>query len=209
MGRFFSRFTIGFAVGYVLGARAGRERYEQLRRWWSSFAGNPTVQQAADKGREFVSDAGRSLVGELRSRTGGQTVKEVMTPRPQTVKTSSTVAEAARKMRQNDVGAMVVVDDSDRVVGVVTDRDLTVRVIAEGKDPASTRIAEAASRDLTTITPTDSAEQAVRLMREHALRRLPVVEGDRPVGIVSIGDLAVERDRSSALADFSASPPNR
>jgi len=112
-------------------------------------------------------------------------------------------------MRQNDVGAMVVVDDSDRVVGVVTDRDLTVRVIAEGKDPASTRIAEAASRDLTTITPTDSAEQAVRLMREHALRRLPVVEGDRPVGIVSIGDLAVERDRSSALADISASPPNR
>jgi hypothetical protein len=73
MGRFFSRFTIGFAVGYVVGARAGRERYEQLRGWWNSFARNPTVHQAADKGREFVSDAGRSLVGELRSRTGGQT----------------------------------------------------------------------------------------------------------------------------------------
>ena len=58
MSRFFSRFTIGFAVGYVVGARAGRERYEQLRRWWNSFAGNPTVHQAADKGREFVRTPG-------------------------------------------------------------------------------------------------------------------------------------------------------
>jgi hypothetical protein len=59
---------LGFAVGYVLGARAGRERYQQLRRWWNAFAGNPTVQRAAEKGREIVSDAGRSLVDGFRSR---------------------------------------------------------------------------------------------------------------------------------------------
>ena len=158
----------------------------------------------------MVTGAGRSVATELRSRLGqDQSIRDVMTPSPQTVKASASVAEAARKMRQNDVGAMVVVDEANRVTGIVTDRDLTIRAIADGKDPSTTKVAEVQSQDLTTVSPTDGVDQAVRLMRDRALRRLPVVEDGRPVGIVSIGDLAIERDPDSALADISAKRPNR
>jgi CBS domain-containing protein len=83
-----------------------------------------------------------------------------------------------------------------------------VRILAEGRDPAATTLADISSHDLTTVSPEDSVEQAVQLMREKAIRRLPVVEDGRPVGIVSLGDLAVERDPDSALGEISAAPPN-
>jgi CBS domain-containing protein len=98
--------------------------------------------------------------------------------------------------------------EGDRVVCLVTDRDIVVRGIAEDLDPFSTAIASVCTHDLVTVGPNDSIDTAVRLMREHAVRRLPVVAKGKPVGIVTLGDLAVERDTDSALADISAAEPN-
>jgi len=135
-------------------------------------------------------------------------IRDVMTPMPCTIPANVSVVYAARAMRENDIGDVIVVDD-ERLLGILTDRDIIVRVLAEEKDPAATTVGDICSRELTTIRPTDSVGSAVRLMREKALRRLPVVEDNgEVVGIVSLGDLAVERDRRSALADISAAPPN-
>jgi CBS domain-containing protein len=201
-----NRFTVGFAAGYVLGARAGRERYNQIARWWSSFSGSPTVQQATERGRELVTEAGRAVSERLPAR-GSQSIRDVMTPDPQTVRPTAKLSDVARQMRDSDLGAMIVVDATSRVVGIVTDRDIAVRAVADGKDLKTATVSDVLSEDLITVSPTDTVDQAVRLMRERAVRRLPVVEAGRPVGIVSIGDLAVERDPRSALADISAAPP--
>lgn len=136
------------------------------------------------------------------------TVAEIMARDPQTVQVDTSVGEAARRMRGADTGNVVVLDDV-RLAGVVTDRDIVVRVLAEGKH-ASTPIREACSdQDLATVTPDTDTTDAAQLMRERVVRRLPVVEGERVVGVVSIGDLAIDRDERSALADISAAPANR
>lgn len=137
-----------------------------------------------------------------------QTIQKLMTPNPVALPADSSLHEAARCMKQDDIGDVIVLDNGT-VCGVVTDRDIVVRAVAESRDPSTTKLADICSRDLVTVAPTDSVENAVRLMREHAIRRLPVVEQDgSPVGIVSLGDLAVERDPDSALADISAAAPN-
>jgi CBS domain-containing protein len=134
-------------------------------------------------------------------------VSEVMTRDPVTLTSTQTLAEAAKHMRDHDVGDMLVVD-GDRLVCLVTDRDIVVRGIAEDLDPFSTAIASVCTHDLVALSPDDSIDTAVQLMRKHAVRRLPVVASGRPVGIVTLGDLAVERDTDSALADISAAEPN-
>jgi CBS domain-containing protein len=136
------------------------------------------------------------------------TVNEVMTSDPRTVSPQDSVADAARAMRDADVGALVVVQEG-KATGIVTDRDIVVRAIADGRDPAGTPVADVASEASVTVSPDGSAAEAARLMREHDIRRLVVVQGGRPAGIVSIGDLAVALDDESALADISASTPNR
>lgn len=137
-----------------------------------------------------------------------ETVAQIMARYPETVTPDTTVGEAARRMRDIDAGDVVVLDGG-RLAGMLTDRDIAVRVVAEDKGP-STPVREVYSRqDLATVTPDMSMEQAAEVMRSKAVRRLPVVEGDRVVGVVSIGDLAIERDERSALADISAAEPNR
>ena len=115
---------------------------------------------------------------------------------------------AATQMRQADIGDVVVLKDG-AVCGIVTDRDVVVRAVADGKDPDKTTVGEVCSAQVVAVSPDDNEDDAVRIMREKAVRRLPVVDGGRPVGIVSIGDLAMERDQGSALADISAAPGNR
>lgn len=137
-----------------------------------------------------------------------QTVNEVMTADPRTVAPEDSLADAARHMREGDVGAVVVVQDG-RASGIVTDRDIVVRAIADGRDPNTTRVADVASEATLTVTPEQHATEAARLMREHDIRRLVVVQDGRPAGVVSIGDLAVALDDRSALADISAASPNR
>lgn len=136
-----------------------------------------------------------------------QTVRELMSPDPKTIDAKESVAKVATVMRDEGVGAVVVVDGT-RLKGIVTDRDIAIRAVADRKDPWTTTVGEIASQQLASLTPDDTVEHAIELMRKRALRRLPVVEGDRTVGILSIGDLAVQRDPSSALADISAAPAN-
>lgn len=135
-------------------------------------------------------------------------IRDVMTTNPETLPESTTVREAAEAMRANDIGDVVVVDDNGQLSGILTDRDIVVRVVAEGRDPRATRIGDIASRDLTAVSPDDPVDRAVQLMRDKAIRRLPAVDKGKPVGIVSIGDLALDRDPGSALAEISAAPPN-
>jgi CBS domain-containing protein len=136
-----------------------------------------------------------------------QKVREVMTREPLMVDINETLTAAARQMRDADVGALLVTHTGD-VRGVVTDRDITVRGIAEELDPGTARLADIITRDLVAVSPNDDVETAVELMRTHAVRRLPVLDGEQPVGIVSLGDLAVERDSGSVLAQISAEEPN-
>jgi CBS domain-containing protein len=136
-----------------------------------------------------------------------QSINEVMTHDPRTVEASAPLKEAAEAMRDIDAGAVIVMDQGS-MCGLVTDRDIVVRAIADGRDPSSTTVGDVATKDVKTLTPDSSVEDAIRIVREQNVRRIPVVQDGRPVGIVSIGDLAIERDENSALADLSAAPQN-
>ena len=137
----------------------------------------------------------------------GDLIRDVMTPEPITVTPTMTIEQAARRMRDAGIGNVVVLNGG-QITGILTDRDIVVRAVADGWNPADTPVGEVASQDLTTISPDDTIDDAVILMRERSIRRLPVVEHGRPVGIVSLGDLALERNPESALGEISAAPPN-
>jgi CBS domain-containing protein len=137
-----------------------------------------------------------------------RTVRDVMTRNAVTVESGDTITAAARTMRDANIGDVVVVERG-HVCGILTDRDIVVRSVADGRDPGATRVGEICSRDLTTLSPDHAIEDAVAVMRQKAIRRLPIVEEGRPVGVVSLGDLALERDPESALGRISAAPPNR
>jgi CBS domain-containing protein len=136
-----------------------------------------------------------------------KTIQDVMTTDPITLQASDTVRDAAQAMREADVGDVIVLQ-GDKVCGILTDRDIVVRAVADGRDPASVKVADVCSPELTCVSAGDSVDDAIRIMRDMSIRRLPVVDGGRAVGIVTIGDLAVDRDPGSALADISAAPPN-
>jgi CBS domain-containing protein len=134
-------------------------------------------------------------------------VKDIMTTAPLTIDVGDPVTAAAEMMRDADVGALVVTDSSG-VRGVLTDRDITIRVVAPGNDPATTAVGDIVAPDLVAVSPDDDLVTATELMRTHALRRLPVLDGERLAGIVSLGDLAIDQEATSTLADISTEPPN-
>ena len=120
----------------------------------------------------------------------GNTIREVMTSNPTTIEADAPVTRAARMMRDEDVGVAPIVDGG-KLIGTVTDRDITIRVVAEGKDPETTTVSEIASTDLVTIDPQQDLDEAIALMARHQVRRLPVVEEDgKLVGIVAQADVA-------------------
>ena len=123
-------------------------------------------------------------------------VREVMTPDPVTIAATASVHEAARVMQTENIGTVIVLEQG-LPMGIVTDRDLVVRVLAEGRDAAATTLGEICSRDLVTVPPATSIEQALALLREKALRRLVVVEQQEPVGLVSLTDLTTASDPES------------
>jgi CBS domain-containing protein len=137
-----------------------------------------------------------------------QQVKEIMTAQPLTLDKDATIAEAAKLMRDRGIGDVIVVD-GESAEGIVTDRDIVIRGVAEGADPETTRLGQVVSGDLTSVAPDDPVERAIELVRGKAIRRVAVLDGGKPVGIISIGDLAIERDPRSALADISEEPPGR
>jgi CBS domain-containing protein len=133
-------------------------------------------------------------------------MRDIMSPAPECMASTESVSAAARAMRERGIGTVLVMEDGG-LYGLVTDRDITVRVLAEDRDPLATRLRDICSTDLTVLSPDDDVAQATRLVRERAVRRIPIVADGAPVGVVSIGDLALEADGSSALSGLSA-PPN-
>jgi CBS domain-containing protein len=129
-----------------------------------------------------------------------------MTSDPTTVEASASVQDVAQLMDKEDIGNVLVVENGE-LQGIVTDRDIVVRVIAKGNGPDAS-VREACTTDLEALSPDDSVEDAIQKMEQGNVRRLPVVEDGKPVGIISLGDLAVDRDDDSALADISSASPN-
>src|SRR3954452_21462417 len=139
-----------------------------------------------------------------------QSVREVMTENPIILPVSASAQDAAVKMRDQDIGD-IIVEKNGALYGMVTDRDIVVRVVAEGKDARATDLESICSRDLITLAPDDSIKEAGRVMEENAIRRVPVMEGGsngKVIGIVSLGDLAIEKKPKSALGKISAAAAN-
>ena len=184
---------ISFGAGYAVGAQEG---YEPLKR---------------------LSDRARSAISERMPRLGSSTsdqgrfidireVREIMTAAPQTVEASAALPEAARLMRDEGIGD-VVVTEGGRPTGIVTDRDIAMRVAA-GADTSWVKAGELVEGELVTIAPTDTVQEAMRQMQQADVRRLPVVEDDRVIGIVSLGDLSRLPGAQAVLEDLSNAPPN-
>lgn len=136
-----------------------------------------------------------------------ETIADIMTPDPVVQSVDTTLTEAARVMRDDDIGDVLVERDGS-LCGIVTDRDIVVRAVADGAALNELRLGDICSTELISIEPDAPVEDAIALMRNKALRRIAVCEEGEPVGIVSMGDLAVLRDPRSALADVSAADPN-
>lgn len=134
-------------------------------------------------------------------------VRQAMTAGVAAVRADASLVEVAEMMRTQDIGA-VLVAEGDRLIGVLTDRDLVLRAVADGVDPATVSAQAVCSPSPVCVGPNDEITTAVSLMRRHAIRRLPVIEDGRPLGVVSLGDLAQVRDPESALADISRAPPD-
>ena len=116
-------------------------------------------------------------------------VRDVMTGNPTTCEPSATLVDAAKVIAREDIGSVPIVE-SGRLVGIVTDRDIVVRAVAEGRDVTSTTVKDVASKDLVTVTPDEDLDRALQLMGQRQVRRIPVVESDQVVGIVSQADVA-------------------
>lgn len=136
-----------------------------------------------------------------------RTLREVMTTVPVALSANDSVGDAARAMRDSEIGDVLVLKDGE-LCGIVTDRDLVVRVLADGHDPATTKLEAICTRDPLTLAPEVDADDAVLLMRQRAIRRIPVAKDGVVVGIVSLGDLARELDKHSTLAAISGADPN-
>jgi CBS domain-containing protein len=120
-----------------------------------------------------------------------ETARELMTEGCECVKEGETVADAARKLAQLNVGAMPICGDDDKLKGMLTDRDITVKVVAEGKDPTGVRAGDLAEGVPVTANVEDSADDVLKTMSEHQVRRLPVLDNDKNlVGIISQADVA-------------------
>jgi CBS domain-containing protein len=135
-------------------------------------------------------------------------VSTIMTTDVQTMAREGSLRDAARIMQERDIGDVIVLGEGGDPCGIVTDRDIVVRAVAEGRDPDETSVDEICSHQLFTVSPDEDADNAARIMREHAVRRLPVADGGRIIGIVSLGDLAAEKDPNSVLGGISAEEPN-
>jgi CBS domain-containing protein len=138
-----------------------------------------------------------------------KTARDVMSQGAECIGENESLATAAKKMKELDVGALPICGEDDRLKGMLTDRDIVVKAIAEGKDPDDTKASEFAQGKPVTIGADDSIEEAIKTMKEHKVRRLPVIDGHDLVGIVSQGDLAQaadEDDVGEMVETISAAP---
>ena len=133
-------------------------------------------------------------------------VRDIMSAAPVCMAPGDSVSAAATAMKQHAIGTVLVLTDG-RLSGLVTDRDITVRVLAENRDPRITPIGDICSGELVVLDPDDDLAQAARLVRDRGVRRIPVLRNGTPVGVVSSGDLALEKDARAVLSGVSSAPP--
>jgi len=184
---------IAFAAGYAV--RANRD--------------SDMAQQITTKLREKTSQKIRLGSGNGSGVTDVRLVSDVMTAMPRTVPPETTLEEAARRMRDSDIGDVLVAEGGGELQGILTDRDIAIRAVADGRDPSTTTVASVMSGDLESVSPSDAIQVAAARMRGANVRRLPVMEAGRPIGIVSLGDLAIATDSGQTLADISVASPDR
>ena len=135
-----------------------------------------------------------------------KSVRDAMTENPRSIGASTSVVEAARLMREEDIGSLPITDD-EKLVGMITDRDITTRVVAEAADPTTTSVEDVYSRDLVSVEPDEDLDEALQLMARHQVRRLPVVENGRLVGIVAQADIALkDNDKTAQLVEAISEP---
>jgi len=134
-------------------------------------------------------------------------VRDIMSAAPVCMPPGESVSAAARAMKRHGIGTVLVLTDG-RLTGLVTDRDITVRVLAENRDPRTIPIGDICGSELVVLEPDDDLAQAARLIRDRAVRRIPVLRNGTPVGVVSSGDLALEKDARAVLSGVSCAPPN-
>jgi CBS domain-containing protein len=135
-------------------------------------------------------------------------VREIMSAAPVSMAAGETVSAAAKAMKERGIGTVLVLSGG-RFSGLVTDRDITIRVLAENRDPRTTSLGDICSSELAVLRPDDDVETATRIVRDRAVRRLAVLADGTPVGVVSIGDLALDQDERSTRPQIPASRPNR
>jgi CBS domain-containing protein len=192
--------VVGFGLGYAAGMKVGDRPIRAAR-------------GVADEARARASSVS-TAAARMRSRITGlgertidvREVREVMTAAPETVTPDTTIRDAAATMERADVGNLLVVEN-EQLRGIVTDRDIAVRAVGRGLDP-SVRVRDVQTPSTVSVSPTATVAEAVAVMRDNDVRRVPVVEAGRPIGIVSLGDLAVSREPKSLLADITSAPPN-
>ncbi len=136
-----------------------------------------------------------------------QTLREIMQTDPVTVESTDAVVRAADLMRDNDIGD-VLVTDQGKLVGILTDRDIVIRAVAGSSGTVDAMCGQVCTNSVIRLSPDDTFDDAAAVMADNALRRVPVVEGEQIVGIITLGDLAVEADPDSVLSEISAAPPH-
>ena len=187
---------ISFGTGYALGAQKG---YEPIK-----TASRRAVSTISDKiPRLGIATGGGGDLLDVRE------VREVMTAAPRTVEATAGLADAAQIMREDSIGD-VIVTEGGRPIGIITDRDIAVNGFAAGTDPSRMRARDLVQGELglVTIAPTETVQEAMRLMGQQIIRRLPVVVIDRVVGVVSLVDVSQVPGAGAVLADVSNAPPN-
>ena len=187
-----------FAGGYATGAKMGDRPMVLARNAMHDVRARAT--SAADSARSIASDVAVPLV-DVRP------VRDVMSTPVESVGLDAPVREAAKQMQRRRIGDVFVVDEAGELRGIVTDRDLAVRAIAEDRS-LDTPVEEIMSPIAATVSPTATGSAALDLMRQHEVRRLPVVEGGRPHGVVSRGDVSRSGGAGDVLADISTAPAN-
>jgi CBS domain-containing protein len=192
-------WTLGaFAGGYVAGMKMGDRPIVAAKSRMEEMRGK--AMEAGTAGAEAI--RGNMPAVDVRH------VREVMSSPAETVRPDTTVREAATVMQRKEIGDVLVVDGSGELRGIVTDRDLAVRALAEGRDATTTKVSDLMSPIVATVPPEESVSEALDLMRRHDIRRVPVVEGGKPLGIVTLGDVSRSFGAGRALADISAAPAN-
>ncbi len=178
--------VLAFGAGYATGMKLGDKPMEKLR---------DTTQQLRDR-------TGHGSLVDVRPVTA------VMSTSVETVPSDTSIVEATQRMARANIGDVLVVDTAGALLGIVTDRDIAIRVVAEGQDPRNIRAGDVMSPTVS-VGSNATVEEAMEVMRQHDIRRIPVADTTgRPIGVISLGDLSTSREASGVLADISAAPPN-